>query len=425
MRSSTTLLSVLAILLVPHCALGAALTLDECIARAFAHLQYAQQSRAYERSSEWAVKNAGKSWLPQITLNGTSTYQNENVSIPSTLPIPGLQLPKAPLAFHRLLLDFTQTLYDGSMASNRKRLEQSRYGILQQQVEIEKIHTKAQVISLFISIQLADERLHILRNRSRVLTERRDALAKAAEFGGATVANIKTLEAELLVVEQNLVEAQYSRSILLAALGETMGQTLPESQEFVRPEPVVELNDTVDSRPELRLLEAQVENLGLQKDLLRASRRPTLRAFGSIGAGKPGYDIFNEDVSAMAIVGARLSWQMFDWNHAHNEREILSASQEITRSDHVQTSVRLRTELKQHEKEIHMMQALLAKDDQVVQLRSEISAIKVAEMENGTITSTDYIVELNLEEEARLNQKVHELKLILAKLNYRTLQGLE
>lgn len=425
-QCSTAGLMVLLLLLVCTTAgLANPLTLDECVEMAFTHLQYEQQTRAYEESAELAVKNAGKSWLPQVTLDGSSTYQNENVSIPVALPIPGLQVPEVPLAFHRLLLDFTQTIYDGSMAANKKHLERSRYTILQNQVEIEKIQTKSKVISLYISTQLADERLSILRNRSQVITERKEALVKAADFGGATIANVKTLEAELLLVDQNLIEAQYSRSILLASLGETMGQVLPESQELLRPDPVVVLNDDVDVdlRPEMQLLDSKIQNLSFQQSMLRASRRPQLTAFATVGAGSPGYDIFKDEIATMAMIGARLHWQVFDWNLSKNERQILSASQDIARSERLQARVLLRTELKKHEREIEMMNSMLAKDDKIVKLRSEISAIRVAEVENGTITSTDYISELNLEEEARLNQKVHELRLVLAKLNYLTLQG--
>ena len=49
--------------------------------------------------------------------------------------------------------------------------------------------------------------------------------------------------------------------------------------------------------------------------------------------------------------------------------------------------------------------------------------IKSVQLDEGIVTSSDYLIELNLEEEAILNAKIHELKLILSKLNYLTIQG--
>jgi hypothetical protein len=101
----------------------------------------------------------------------------------------------------------------------------------------------------------------------------------------------------------------------------------------------------------------------------------------------------------------------------------LSLNQNITLSEQDRLRTQLVSELKTQQQEINKMQELLASDDQMVALRSEITKIKASELENGTITSTDYITELNLEEEAKLNQKIHQLKLILSKLNYLTIQG--
>ena len=66
---------------------------------------------------------------------------------------------------------------------------------------------------------------------------------------------------------------------------------------------------------------------------------------------------------------------------------------------------------------------LLLQDDKVVSIRQEITAVKAAELANGTITTTAYLEELNKENEAKLNLEVHKLKLVMAKLNYLLIQG--
>ncbi|MCK5704767.1 MAG: TolC family protein, partial [Cyclobacteriaceae bacterium] len=136
-----------------------------------------------------------------------------------------------------------------------------------------------------------------------------------------------------------------------------------------------------------------------------------------------GYNIFKDEVAPMALIGIKLQWNIVDYGKVKNEHQILSLNQSITLSEQNRARSQFVTELKTQQQEVKKMQDLLAKDDQVITLRSEISKIKAAELENGTITSTDYITELNQEEEAKLNQKLHELKLVLAELNYLTIQG--
>jgi outer membrane protein TolC len=154
-----------------------------------------------------------------------------------------------------------------------------------------------------------------------------------------------------------------------------------------------------------------------------AMRNIKINAFGNIGGGYPGYDIFKDEVAFMGMVGIGFNWKILDYGKVKNEKQILTLHQNIILSEQNRVRTHFLTELQTQQQEVKKMQDLLAKDDQLIAIRSEIVQIKASELENGTITSTDYITELNQEEEARLNQTIHELKLLLAKLNYLTIQG--
>jgi outer membrane protein TolC len=187
--------------------------------------------------------------------------------------------------------------------------------------------------------------------------------------------------------------------------------------------PIVNFNNDVENRPEIRLMNMQIENLELQKGMIGSSRNPRINAFGNVGGGYPGYNIFKDEVAPMALIGIKLQWNILSYGTVKNEKQILSINQNITINEQNRARIQFVTELKIQQQEVLKMQDLLASDDQMITLRTEITKIKASELDNGTITSTDYITELNLEEEAKLNQKIHELKLILAKLNYLTIQG--
>jgi outer membrane protein TolC len=207
------------------------------------------------------------------------------------------------------------------------------------------------------------------------------------------------------------------------SLSEITGKEILASSELSKPVPIVNYNNDVENRPEIRLMNMQIENLELQKGMIGSSRNVRINAFGNVGGGYPGYNIFKDELAPMALIGIKLQWNILAYGTVKNEKQILSINQNITINEQNRARIQFVSELKTQQQEMLKMQDLLASDDQMITLRTEITKIKASELDNGTITSTDYITELNLEEEAKLNQKIHELKLILAKLNYLTIQG--
>ncbi len=396
-------------------------SLDSCIQWAYDHYQYELQAAAYRESAELADKNAVKNWYPSLLLDGSFTWQNENISIP--VNVPGLDIPSVPLNFNRLLVQFNQTIYDGSMTAHKRKLEKSKYSILEKKIETEKVKIKSKVTGLYMSALLASDNIALLRSKLNVVKERLKVLKSASEFGAVPAVNIKSLEAEIMKIEQQIREVEHSRQALLVTLSEITGKKLSDFHDLSKPEPVLAFEENVDSRPEIQLLNMQIENYELQKKLTGVSRNPRINAFGSLGGGYPGYDIFKDEVSFMAMIGVGLKWNIIDYGKSKNEKQILTINQNIALMEQNRARTQLLAELRSQREEIAKMKDLLRRDEEMIALRAEISKIKASELDNGTITSTDYLTELNQEEEARLNRAIHELKLILAELNYLTIQG--
>jgi len=400
------------------------ISLDSCISWAYDHFAYESQVLAYRESAEIADLNIRKkTWYPKFVLDANATYQNENIELALPENIPGFESPTVPLNFNRVLVNFNQAIYDGSLSANQRRLEESKYSILEQKVETEKIQVKSKVTGIYMSILLTTDNIALLESKRSVVTERINVLKSAVEFGSATPVSLKSLEAEILKIDQQIIEARHSQKTLYLSLSEITGKEISDASEIFKPAPIVIFNNDVENRPEIRLMNMQIANLELQKGMIGSSRNPRINAFGNVGAGYPGYNIFKDDVAPMALIGIKLQWNILAYGTVKNEKQILSINQNITLNEQNRARIQFVTELKTQQQEVIKMQDLLASDDQMITLRSEIIKIKASELDNGTITSTDYITELNLEEEAKLNQKIHELKLILAKLNYLTIQG--
>jgi hypothetical protein len=66
---------------------------------------------------------------------------------------------------------------------------------------------------------------------------------------------------------------------------------------------------------------------------------------------------------------------------------------------------------------------MISKDKQIIEKRHNVTVTAATQLENGKITVTDYLTQLNAEMQATLNQKIHEVKLMNAMTSYNTTRG--
>ena len=66
---------------------------------------------------------------------------------------------------------------------------------------------------------------------------------------------------------------------------------------------------------------------------------------------------------------------------------------------------------------------LIQKDEELITLREKIVESTYSQLQNGTITSTVYLTELNNKTQSQLMLETHKLQLLQAKINYLTTKG--
>ena len=182
------------------------ISLDSCISWAYDHFAYESQALAYRESAELADINVRKkTWYPKFVLDANATYQNENIELALPENIPGFESPQVPLNFNRVLVNFNQAIYDGSVSANQRKLEQSKYSILEQKIETDKIQVKSKVTGVYMSILLTSDNIALLESKKSVVTERLIVLKSAMEFGTATPISSKSLQAEILKIDQQII----------------------------------------------------------------------------------------------------------------------------------------------------------------------------------------------------------------------------
>jgi len=79
--------------------------------------------------------------------------------------------------------------------------------------------------------------------------------------------------------------------------------------------------------------------------------------------------------------------------------------------------------LKKYKSEISKLEGLIEKDKGIIELKSKILISISSQLKNGIITATDYLTELNSENQAKIMLKTHHVQLVQAKIDFLTLKG--
>ena len=397
----------------------AQLTLDSCISQSLRHFQFEKESMGIDQEGDLLVSNASKNWYPDMYLEYRSTFQNQQIQFPSALPG---NAPQVPLDFHRLLLNFSQTIYDGSVSAQRKKIERQGAENRKIQVEGQAVEVRSQVVKLYMTALLLERQAEIIKAGLNGMQAQYEKLKSAGKEGVILISDLRSLEAEILTMNMKDMEIVKDRELVIMQLFEIMGvATDPDVQLVV---PVAEIPEAAfEQRPEIRLMRSQIVLMESQKKLYSSSHVPKIQVFGSAGAGNPGYNILDPSIKPMALVGIGLRWDFWDWNEVSNQKEILSIRQDNMSYAIERKLTALRSEVNSQLKEVEKLEEVLSMDRGIIFARQEVVNIKSSQLENGVITSSDYIVELNKLNAAELGLEMHELELISAKLNYNIISG--
>lgn len=397
------------------------ISLESCIEWAYQNQKFAENHTTIRLSQALAIENDGKMNLPSLILNGTASYQNENITI-VTPPVPGFESPNVPLNFNRLLINFNQTIYNGRLTAHKKSIDSLSYDSKAYQVEVDKAQVKSKITGLYSSIVLVKEQRQIISRQIATVESKARQLLGAVDAGVAFKSDLTNLKAEILMLQQNATDLEYLEKSLLGQLSMQTAHIISEMDQLELPDITIE-ELGVNARPELRLINSQKSVLMAQSEMSSASRMPYIGVYGNVGLGYPGYDIFNTAISPMLLVGLKVNWKILDWQKSKNERQLLNWNQDILSYQYDRVKLQFETELVRQKQEIEKFEKLSGRDQQIIAMRKEITKETSARLNEGTATSTDYLIQLNNEAVAELNETIHLIKLALAKITYTIIQG--
>jgi len=391
------------------------ISLQECMDQAVIHHPLYGQHQLQSALKNLKLGNFHSDLLPQISLNGKASLQNEVVELP--ISIPGVSIPSVSKDQYRLSLDINQPIYRGGLINQQQAMEQNTLEIANILIDKELYALKAQTKNLFFQIILIDKQKQIVNSYREIITQKHNEAKILVDEGVILASNLDILKLELLNTEQELLNINATRKALLQNLNKITRLELNETSHLSLPV-INDLPIANQNRFEYHLMALQQKQLETSKGLLSVKTKPMLYAFATAGVGRPGFNMLSDDFEDFYMIGLNLKWSLWDWNKNRNEKKIVDINKELIETQKQAFDLNIQLTLNQLQSEIEKQRALLENDPEIIALRKNVVKTAEAQFKNGTLSSTDYIVEMQKLNQAELNFELHQISLINNQLSY-------
>ena len=395
------------------------LTLQQCYQLARENYPLIKRNDLLAKSKDYTVEKASKAWLPQINILGQATYQSDVTQLPIKLPNATVE----PLSKdqYKVFADVNQTIFDGGMISNQKKIAelQSQTEIQKNEVELEKL--KDRINQLFFGIIQTDEQINQLDLSKSDLQNGLKKAEAQLKYGTILRSNVDVLKAQLINIEQQQIELKSLKSNFIKMLSCFTNKNLDENTQLEKPEKLLLTNE--NNRPELKLFDLQKQLSESQKSLIKSKNLPKLGAFLQAGYGKPGLNMLKNEFDTFFIGGIKLNIPISGFYTKSNELALIDNQQQDIDIQKENFLFNQKFSMIQNSNDLEKIQKLIDKDIEIISLRESIKKASLAQLENGVINTNDYLREVNAEEQAKISKIKHEIQYLLTQYNLKTQLG--
>jgi len=398
-----------------------AITLPELQAKAKDYYPLLKQKDLHQQIGETRAHESGAHLKPQIMVTGQGTYQSEVTKF--DFPAGGeFRTPIIKPDQYRLGLQVEQNIFDYGVAKTEKEIAISNSAVQSQRTEVDYVQVKERINMLFGMTAMQQENRKIMELRLSEIAAQRKKMQSAYDNGAALKSNYLVLESEYLQTEQRIVEIKANQQSNYNTLNTLTGLSLDSTYTFVLPDnnPLQNLDNI---RPEYEMFRLQDYSLTTQSDLVHKENLPKLYAFGEGYMGRPGYNFLNNDVRAYGMLGLSLKWNLSSYYTDDDQRTDLSLQQMVVNNQKEVFDINLKATLDEELDDISKLEKLIVLDEKIVDVKTAIRVSSSSQLDNGTITSSDYIIDLNGETQAQFSLHLHQIQLVMAKENYKTTLG--
>lgn len=405
--------------LIPFSGTFAQLTIEQCQQKARQNYPQIKQFEWIDQSATYHLSNVGKANLPQVTFSAKGSYQSDAINFERSFGGNTFAIKQSKDQY-QAVVDVNQVVWDGGISTTQKKMVKVGAEVEKQKLEVDLYTIRDRVNQLFFGVLLFNKQLEQNDTLQHEWESQYNKINACVKSGIAHQADLDAICVEMLNNQQRHTELAAGKKSYVQMLSAMIGEKVDESSKLETPVVSgVSPLDTIVLRPELTLFDRQLGLLDNQIRLTQTSVCPKMGLFLQGGYGKPGLNMLMDDFAPFYIGGVRLTWSIGGFYTLKNTLNTLRLNKETVQNQRETFLFNNRLKMDQQNNEVQKIQELLAKDDEIIWLRTRIKDACSVRVEKGVQTVTDLVREIHAESLAKQQKSLHEIQLILSIYNYK------
>lgn len=406
-------------------------TIEQCYDLVRQNYPLVKRYELLDLTEEYTLKNAYMNYFPQISLQGSASWQTDVLEFPFDLSPYGIEMPTFSKDQYAAIIELSQVLWDGGMiAANRANIR-AKADVDMAQQEINMYSLREKVNELYFGILYLDQQIRQVDILMEELEREYARIEGCIANGVANLSDLDLIEVERITQNQSRDQLSSMLEAYLRVLTMMTGVRIDDSRQLVMPLPEgMDKEAMLDAlivseirRPELELYKAQELEIDTQLDYWTAGGLPQFSLFIRGGYGRPGLNMLDNSFQPFAIGGIRLVWNISQLYSLGYGKKIVGYSKEQVNS--VRETFLFNTNLQVQEQvaEIRRYFKTVEDDERIVELREKIRESTAAGVENGTKNASDLVSEINKENAARKQLIMHQIEMMKAMYELKTIKN--
>jgi outer membrane protein TolC len=405
------------------------LTIDYCYSKARENHPLIKQFALAERSAKYKSAGAGRHYLPQISLSARASWQSDvtafSKDILDILALMGMTDIHFPdKDQYRAVVELVQPIWDGGAIIFERASIKAEAEVDKQTAEVGLYALYSQINQVYFGILLLHEQLRQNNLYGDELQRQYERVVDLEHSGVANASDILRVEVEqkkLIQVKEGILKGLQAQGLMLSFyLGEQVSWT--SVSQMPRTPSMTSAFEF--SRPEIVLFQAQQRQIEAQKKRLLVKGMPQLGLFVQGAYANPGLNMFNAKFMPYFIGGASFSWNFGGLYTYGDEKKIFNVAKEKVAVQEENFRFMLNQQTIARNGEIEKLDRAILRDDEIVVLREEIARMSEIKCNNGILSVSDYISDLNELNIARQTRAIHEVELLKNMYDLRIDRGL-
>lgn len=392
------------------------ISLEMCQIQARESYPIIKQLGLLDKISKERSISLSKSYLPQFSINSKATLQSDI----TTMYINGQPMLLLDKDQYSVGAQINQIVWDGGVVSAQKGLVELNNSLDKSKVEVELYQLREKINQIYFGILLADKYLSISKSNRALLNASLDKTEAMKKSGVATEGDVNLILIELSKNNEKYIELSSSKQSLLSVLSLLTNIKFADSVTLEIPKlNQKELKTAPQSRPEFLSLDNQKRLIDGQLKLLNTQILPKIGFFIQGGYAKPGLNILQNGWNTFLIGGVNLSWN-FGALYTRKSDKIqilLNKSLVDTQKENFQLNQNIKNI--QILANISKLEKLKLESKTVLDLNEKQIIIYKNSLENGTISTLDYLKALTMLESAKEAFALREIEYLSTLIEYR------